>query len=298
MDVTILENAALRVAVIADYGARVISLVDKATGRDWIYPGALSSNTTEDAVYAKDEAIGWDECFPTVSSFAAGGTPWNRNLRDHGDLWGRPWRVDSRGPEEFAATYVDPQFQFKRTLRLNGTTLIADYRVGNSSSDPLPYLWAQHNLLTVSPADRIVLVDPSRVTATFIAHRGRTVPTPSEFLWPGPDAGLTFPVDTVQPASTNLAAKLLVHAIPSRSVSLGHDGQWLTIGWENLDDLGIWLTYGGWHGVYHLALEPQSYFADHLGQAIERGAPPIPPNGQVSWRTTMTVSSARSPHED
>ena len=46
----------------------------------------------------------------------------------------------------------------------------------------------------------------------------------------------------MQPATADLAAKLLVHGLPWRAVALGHDGQWLTIGWDGLDDLGIWLT--------------------------------------------------------
>lgn len=291
MDAKILENDALRVGVTPVYGARVVNLVDKVSGRDWIYPGAPSANTGEDAVYSKEEAIGWDECFPTVAAYSGEATPWRRQLRDHGDLWGRPWDVVAHTASALTTTFASTHFRFTRALRLEGQTLVADYNAENLTAEPLPYLWAQHNLMTVSPADRIVFADAARVTATFLSHQGMVVPGPREFAWPGPDAELPFPLDAVRPQAVDLAAKLLVHGIPSRSVALGHEGQWLIIRWDGLDDLGIWLTYGAWHGVYHLALEPQSCFADHLGQAIERGAPPIPPHGKVSWRTTMTVGA-------
>lgn len=289
-----LENDAIRVAILPDYGARVVSLVGKGIGRDWIYGGGQSWNIGEDAVYGKEEAVGWDECFPTVSAYQAEATPWRRRLRDHGDLWGRPWQVEAQTASELTTAYTDPQFRFVRTLRVDGPSLIAEYRVENLSAEPLPYLWAQHNLLAVSPGDRIEFAHAARVTASFLSHRGKVVPTPVEFDWPGPDAGLPFPLDVVQPASTDLAGKFLVHGVPDRTVALGRDGGWLTITWDGVDDLGIWLTYGAWFGVYHLALEPQSFFADHLGQASARGASPLPPLGGASWRTVMTVGPTRN----
>ena len=106
MEAISIENDALRVDVLPGYGARVSSLVDKASGRDWIFPGGQSSNTGEAAVYSRDEAVGWDECFPTVGAFEAGATPWKRRLRDHGDLWGRPWRIDSAIPTQLSTTYA------------------------------------------------------------------------------------------------------------------------------------------------------------------------------------------------
>src|SRR5664279_4148592 len=89
--ITWIENDKLRVGIAPAYGARVVSLLDKTSGREWITQGVRSGNTGEDAVYLGAEAVGWDECFPTVGPWDASATPWRRRLRDHGDLWGRPW---------------------------------------------------------------------------------------------------------------------------------------------------------------------------------------------------------------
>jgi len=292
-----IENDALRVEILPAYGARVTSLVDKASGRDWIFGGGQSANTGEDAVYSRDEAVGWDECFPTVGAFEAQGTPWKRRLRDHGDLWGRPWRIDDVTPTCLSTTYVDPMFEFTRVLSVEANTLAADYRVVNKTREALPYLWALHGLLVVNPADRIVMRDAQSVTATYLTLGGKRYPTPHEFGWPGPDAVFPLNLGEVQPASVNMAGKLLAHGIASRSVALGHDGEWLTISWDApIDDLGLWFAYGAWPEpgeLHHIALEPQSAKADHVGQAVERGAAPIAPGATINWQTRMSVSASR-----
>ena len=95
-----IESEAMRVAVLPAFGARVVSLLDKCSAREWMFEGGQTSDTGEDAVYGADAAVGWDECFPTVSPWDASQTAWQRRLRDHGDIWGRPWTVDAHAHEE------------------------------------------------------------------------------------------------------------------------------------------------------------------------------------------------------
>ncbi len=66
---------------------RVTSLLDRASGREWMTAGGQSPQTGDDAVYLGDEAVAWDECFPTVGRCNVSATPWRRTLRDHGELW-------------------------------------------------------------------------------------------------------------------------------------------------------------------------------------------------------------------
>lgn len=283
----------LRVAVLPEYGARVVSLVDQNCGRDWIFQGGQSPQTGEDAVYSIDEAVGWDECFPTVSAFDGNHTAWGRRLRDHGDLWGRPWRIDSQGTSAVTTVYDDPQFKFARTLCVEGSTLVAEYQVNNLGRKDLPFLWALHALFTVTPADKIVLSNAGSTVATHFSLDGKVLKGPHRFAWPGPDAELPVVLDQVHPASRHMSAKVLVNGVPSRSVSVGHGDQWLDIGWDApLEDLGIWLNYGAWPTageLHHIALEPTSSEADHLGQAVDKGAETIAPGGSVNWRVRMTV---------
>ena len=125
MGTVFIESDAVRVGIATDYGARVVSLLDKRNGRAWMTQGEKSPNVGEDAVYSGDEAVGWDECFPTVGVWDGAETVWGRRLRDHGDLWGRPWQVDSSSSRDLTTTYATESFTFRRTLTLDGATLTA-----------------------------------------------------------------------------------------------------------------------------------------------------------------------------
>ena len=105
---------------------------------------------------------------------------------------------------------------------------------------------------------------------------------------------LPFTLDKVQPASSVFAGKFYAK-VPSHTARVGHAGQWLELNWDqSVEQLGIWLTYGGWPGPgghHEIALEPTNAAADSLGEAIDAGAPPLAPGERRDWRVTLTLTS-------
>lgn len=292
----VIESDAMRVGVRPEFGARVVSLVDKGTGRDWIFQGGQTADVGEDAVYGADAAVGWDECFPTVSPWDASQTMWARPLRDHGDVWGRPWSVDASDTRSLTTTYACDEFAFTRTLSVAGPVLTCAYKVTNRTDARMPFLWALHALLAPTPDDRIALPGRDMLSATYAVRAGKTVTLPT-IPWPESRREIGFPIDRVQFETTKFAGKFYSSG-GLRSAALGHDEHWLVIGWSApIDALGLWLNYGGWPEPprgYHLALEPTTAPADHLGQALDTGtAAWIAPGATTTWTTTMTL--ARTP---
>jgi galactose mutarotase-like enzyme len=288
-----IENDALRVGVTPAYGARVVSLFHKASGREWMTEGGESPNTGEDVRYWGAEAVGWDECFPTVSVWDASATPFRRKLRDHGDVWGRPWQVDSRDATSVAATYADSQFRFSRALRLDGPTLVADYAAENLTGAPLPYLWALHALLAAVPQDTMELPVDS-VRAVFLMQDGKMAPA-GTMSWTRPSDALPFVLAQAQPGSSNFMGKLYAENIPGRSATIGHPGARLEIAWDDsIAHLGIWITYAAWPNKgdhYEIALEPTNAPSDHVGQTIADGYPPLAPGERRTWQVRLTASA-------
>lgn len=299
MTVIFIENDMLRVGVAAAYGARVVSLFDKVSQREWMTAGGESTNIGEEARYSVHEAVGWDECFPTVSRWDAAATPWGRNLRDHGDLWGRPWQVDSHTATALSTTYSDAQFRFTRTITLEGARLVVAYAAENRTEAPLPYLWALHALLAVQPGDKIELGELESLWSVFMSSKGAPQET-GALSWVTPSAGLPFALDEVQPPSADFMAKLYSAHRPGGWARIGRPGARLAIGWDgSIAHLGIWITYGGWPargGHYEVALEPTNAPADHLGQTIAAGYPLILPFERRDWTVTLTTENqANSP---
>jgi galactose mutarotase-like enzyme len=252
--------------------------------------GGVSTNTGEDAVYSVDEAVGWDECFPTVSRWDAAGTAWNRKLRDHGDLWGRPWQIESQTRTSLHTVFAGTGFRFNRTLSLEGRKVTANYAVDTTSATPLPFLWALHSLLATLPGEEIRLPGTNRLVVTFLSLDGRRIET-TELAWPGAANVLPFPIDHVQSIDSRFMGKFF--APHQASASVGGVNGWLDMEWEGIEHLGIWIAYGAWPtpgAIHHLALEPTSDPLDHLGQVLDRGTTPaIPPGTTRSWRVSMTL---------
>lgn len=287
-----IENAELRVVVQPDYGARVVSLIDRRSGRDWLAKGGASSNVGEAARYGVEEAVGWDECFPTVGACDASGVGWGRRLRDHGDLWGRPWAVEAHEPDLLTTVFIGAEFRFRRRLSLDRARLIADYQVENPGVRPLPVMWALHALLATRPGEEIRLPGVDRIRAAVMRQHGEALPA-GDLPWPGPPEGLDFPLDRIQPDSADFLGKFYLADLPELEPEVGGEGRRLRFDWSGIAHLGLWLTYGGWPakgGAHHVALEPTTAPADHLLQAIEQGeAIMIEPGGTAEWRVGITL---------
>ncbi len=141
--------------------------------------GGQSASTGEDAKYMSEEAVGWDECFPTVGPWDASATAWRRRLRDHGDLWGRPWRVEMAGVDMLALSFASTQFHFARSLHLDGGTLIARYSVTNLDREPLPMPYWRS-----SPTTRSSWLASTKSGRAPLSLGGRRLPV-GELSWSG-----------------------------------------------------------------------------------------------------------------
>ena len=77
-----LGNDRLGLTVCPALGGRVLSLVDRWTGREWLVQGeppdmgqdgSAAAWTRRDALFSGAVAFGWDECLPTVARLSGSG---------------------------------------------------------------------------------------------------------------------------------------------------------------------------------------------------------------------------------
>src|SRR3954469_21925798 len=125
----ILDNGELRVEIRPELGAQVASLVDLASGREWLDQPPTGPDRSGDleSVYGGAQACGWDECFPTVNPVEYPEQPWQgARLAAHGELWCRPWVAERDG--DALVTRIDGArlpYRFTRRLWLEERTLHA-----------------------------------------------------------------------------------------------------------------------------------------------------------------------------
>lgn len=270
-----LANDRIALTLEPDFGARVTSLTDLASGRQWLVPGDCVAGVT----YLAEQARGWDECFPTVG--LCDHPAWDGPMRDHGEIWGRPWSV-TYGEDACTATYGDPRFEFARSLQVSGASIMADYRVTNRGATALPYLWSQHALLATTPADRIELNGLTRL---------QTAGQPVD--WPHHG---TRDLSAIGTLADKFALKLYGEAGTAASAEIAGPDGGIRFDWagRDLPGFGLWLDYGGWppgNPVHQVALEPTTGGADDLcqAQAIGHGRS-LAPGATHRWSVRISLT--------
>jgi len=272
-----LQNERIAITLEPDFGARVTTLVDRRTGRNWLVPGELNGSQKDDAVFGGQEACGWDECFPTVAPCAS--ATWKRSLRDHGDMWGRPWATNMIN-KAVHCEYAGTGYQFRRQIKLSGNTVIVNYQVENISETEIPYLWSQHCLLACEPGEQIVLDGIENLDGRDAA----------------PDLG------PIRAADANYASKSYGRIKKLASVGINGDEENIRISWSAtaVPFFGLWLDYGGWPTdapVHQIAFEPTTAPADDLNEAIGQSNEVwLAPSDVHRWQVTFELTTNTKPH--
>lgn len=268
-DVYVLGNERIELAVVPELGARMISLKNLRTGREWMWhpPGGpkLFRNRRGDD-FSRGPLVGMDECLPTIAPCSWQG----RALPDHGEVWSVPWNVDEAAWEagELRTTIrlaISP-LEFERVIELRGHEVWLSYRLSNLGPEGELYLWAMHPLLRLVDGDQLQL--PASTRAQLDS---------GEWI----DA-----VDLVQPAGQCVKVFARPVHVGCAGVYNRVSGDYLEFVWDpkENDTLGLWLTRGGWHGHHHLALEPTNSAHDALTLAAEGGCcGVVDAGGSVTW---------------
>jgi hypothetical protein len=276
--VYVLQNESLEIGLVPELGAKIISLVNRRTGREWMnHPAGgmkLFRNQLGDD-FAHSTLTGWDECLPTIAPCV-----WkDRKLPDHGEVWSVPWSIDREafdlGVLKTSVTLAVSPFHFMRSIVLHKNEVQLYYKLENLSVEPEKFLWAMHPLVPIYPGDAIELTDEMR----------ESIASP-----PWLDS-LEF--GTTQPACAKVYAGPLGEGLAGIFNSMQQDR--LLLKWDAMvnNTLGVWLTRGGWNGHHHLALEPSNGWPDALADSsVQNQCGTILPHSKLEWRVTIQVEPA------
>ena len=286
-----LRNAAIELVAIPSLGARIVSLRNRRTTREWLWhPGSelcLFRNEPTDP-FERSPLAGWDECLPTIAACDWQG----RCLPDHGEAWNTAWAVDERAWHEGALRTtlrlpITP-FTFERTIRLDGARVHFAYRLENQSPLAERFLWAPHPLLRLEPGDQLELSSEARTS--FIAE---SAPVPADSPLATGVRSLTL--QDLDPAHAKVFAGPLTEG--RLAVHNSRSGDGLEFEWDTdlHPFLGIWLTRGGWRGHHHLALEPTNTTTDSLAAAAAAGQSGVAAaQATLDWTLTLSLEPASS----
>ncbi len=273
--VYVLSNREVEVAVVPELGAKIISLKNLRTGREWLWHpigGLTLFHNGPGDDFSGSPLVGVDECLPTIEPCVWRG----RKIPDHGEVWSSAWCVDEeawqKGALKTSVRLEISPFDFERTIELDETEIRFSYQLSNRSLSSEYFLWAMHPLLRLQENDRLVLPQSTR-----------------NLLY-----GETW-VDAIHPGdSAGNCAKLIAGPLSEGSGAIRNEktGDCFEFSWDPAENnaLGLWLTRGGWHGHHHFALEPTNAGADSLTAAAGRAwCGIVAGSGTASWQVRLRI---------
>lgn len=297
-----LENDRLVLSIRPDLGGRIENLVDRRTGRTWLWhpdgyepaPRTLPVGASFDDNWTG----GLDEVFPNDVAGRFEG----RDLADHGELWSRAWEVLEASPRRsvMRLACVTVPVVAEKTVEVDPDRPEARlrYRLDHRGDAPLPFLFKLHVAVRVAADDRLLLpactVEP--VTLDFSTLVGRPEPTP----WPtARDAsGGTIRLDRVPPREANaqefLYASGLEDGICGVEDGRGNGGLLLRFDRRAFPYVWLFQSYGRWRGHYVVVLEPATTMPYDLETAIGRGTCAIlEPGARRDVEVTLALAAPR-----
>jgi hypothetical protein len=273
--VYVLGNEDVELAVVPELGAKIVSLKNQRTQREWLWhPNEkmrlFKSHSHDD--FSAGPLGGIDECLPTISPCSWQG----RDLPDHGEVWNHAWQVNTaawqNGILETSIQLKLRPFILKRTIGLHGNQVRLDYQLSNLGKSEESFIWALHPLLQLTDGDELELPVSTRKLLN----------------------GKAWIDDVVSVVPEAGCAKVFANPVTEGWAAIKNElaGDRLEFAWDPAENnvLGLWLTRGGWHGHHHFAIEPTNANDDSLVVAAGRQkSGSITGNSSLTWQLSLRV---------
>lgn len=297
----VLKNQYVRAVIIPELGARVWELEDLIRGRQWIWHRGDTPlrRCPIGSVYDDVWAGGWEELFPND----APGLFEGRNLPDHGEWWATAWDVASYSGRDGARVCLSASLNTIKVscikeFRLAGEseTLSILYRIRSQESRPFHFLFKQHFPVCVDSTCRLAL--PGGLLEAVDTSFGAA--GAGSFSWPyAGGEGRRIDMRIVPEPESRLREFLYVRDLPDHWCGVDdlRRGASLRMRFSPLELPFVWLflSYGGWRGVYTAVLEPCSNFPKDLSEAVRSGRSARLEPGQ-EFQTEISVTLAGLVH--
>ncbi len=298
----VLENDLIRAEFLPAIGGKMIKLINKKTGTDFLFPPQRPyKQAYHGAPFEKYDTSGFDECFPTVEACElVTKSEMKIKFPDHGQLWSRAWDTQVIGAETFMRTVkgVNWNYSFKKYITLEENRLVIDYEIENKEEEPLPYIWSAHPLLNVEQDDEIYLTDDVKKVMVNWSSCQDIGNSGDELTWPMLDK--TNDYSKVQSLEFGKAVKLFSERLNEPGWAALHkpkSKESFLISFDSKKNpfMGIWLCYGGWpvdaeQKHLTIALEPTNGRPDSLARAFENGECGILNyNEKHNWKIELSI---------
>ena len=263
-----LESKFLIADVAPGIGGRTVSLIDKATGHQflWRNQNLRLQRLPAGSEYDPNFYGGIDELLPNdiPETINAIGCP------DHGELWTTPLAWKTNG-ERLVLEGRLPKFglayQREMWLHSDAPCLEFKYRISNPTAETREFMWKLHAALAIEPGD--ILDCPAR-TAQVVDLAYSRQKTVAPFPWPKLDG---TPVNVI-PAQDGTMDFFYLFNLAAGEIALERRAQGLkfkyTFDPSVFPYAWVFASYGGFLGHYTVVLEPCTAMPISVNEAASK----------------------------
>ncbi len=295
----VLESAVMRVVMLPELGAKIVSLLDKVHGYEWLVPPMRPLRALAyGADFVSQDMSGWDEMLPTIVTCVHAGA----QLPDHGEVWSLPWRVeDLAGRATLVVDGVALPYRLERSAALVAEDCLElAYTLTNTGTAAFPYLWAAHPQFNAGEHTRIVLPPEARQVVNVIDGDPLWGRAGEMYAWPQAAAldGQTWALDRVRPVEARACRKFYLppgQPIAAATLVDAGPGCELRLSWSpaDLPYFGLWVDEGAYNARAAVAFEPCSAYYDSLERAVAGGrAPVLAPGALRRWAVRVQLGAS------
>jgi len=282
----VLRGSGIELSVDPSRGAKITSLRNVATGREWLLqdPDPRTAPPAYGDVFTDAGMSGWDEMFPTVDACRYPGEA--VGLPDHGEVWSRPWRV-LESTATSIVTEIDGyglDYRLRRRIDVAGPRMTCHYRLTTSREQGLAALWAPHPQFAASAGTVLELPSVDRVDTQL---EGASDPFRSVDV---PAGGLD--VHAVVPNGQGMMLYADPEVRADRAVLVDPDGDWIEMAWDSrtIPYFAVWMDNGRYAPSPVVCPEPMSGYYDALLRAHDAERVLwVRPGVPVEWKLDVTV---------
>lgn len=264
-----MESPHLKVDVAPSVGGRVVSIVDKQSGHEFLWRNQSLPLELKPAGAEYDPNFygGIDELLPNDLAEPINGV----DCPDHGELWTTSLQAEISG-ERLILRGRLPRFglAYEREMRLraDGPWLQFKYRITNTTHHPREFLWKLHAAVAVQPGDEILC--PAR-QAQIVDPAWSRFKTTAPFQWPNLEGRAAHLIPAKDGTMDffylfDLAKGEMFWRRPTAGLKFGYqfDTKVFPFAW-------LFASYGGFLDHYTIILEPCTAMPMSVKDAAAKG---------------------------
>jgi len=297
-----MENEKISLAVLPEIGGKMISLVFKDTGREYLF---LSGREFKKPVYETNyedwDISGIDECFPAVVKGPYPEWPWKgAEIPDHGEVFTLPWDYKEQDEKIVMSVYgVRFPYRFVKVVSLEQNTVKINYELYNLSPCEFKYIWSAHPVFALTEGTKILLSGNPPIQMDF-SKNDRFNDYLSETNWPYAQQadGKKVDLSVIRSATEDSATKVFATKLDSGRCGFEdpNTGDFLQMSFSLNETpcIGLWINEGGWpfdgQGTFNMAIEPCNCCFDKIEDAVQKGKNGlVKANAKKTWHLDITV---------